>query len=83
MTIIIVPTGTKSYLPRTKRSAVRGRGTALVSCVPEVRYRYTISCVPSARSFPLYRCPPRTASCTGLLEYRAFSTMIVDLLQQY
>ncbi len=67
----IVPTARHPInpVPNAVRCGVQEARRA--SCVPKARYRYTKSCVPQARSYPLCDYPPRTASCTGFPKYRA------------
>ncbi len=50
----IVPTARHPInpVPNAVRCGVQEARRA--SCVPEARYRYTISCVPTARFFPLH-----------------------------
>lgn len=48
------------------------------SCVPEARYRYTISCVPSARSSPYTAAHLTQQSCMRLIGYRAYSTTFAN-----
>lgn len=76
--VLIVPTARNSInpVPNAVRCGVQEARRA--SCVPEARYRYTISCVPTARFFPLHSYLPHTASCMRLIRYRASSTTIAN-----
>ena len=61
----IVPTARNSInpVPNAVRCGVQEARRA--SCVPEARYRYTISCVPPARFFPLHSCHPAQQAVRG------------------